>query len=148
MCKPICLCNLKTILLHLPNLTKRMCVYCYLCLTINNCRMYTFFAHGTIVASVVIPPMGLTFTYLVVCGLPGTQVPLVGFYETYIILCSLIMWCLQESTCQMVNGRWITLQSGIDFICPLTLNSFFTFSQCISLYDATFKYFVVDISDS
>ena len=34
------------------------------------------------------------------------------------------MWCLQESTCWMVNGRWITLQSGIDYL-PLGAKLFF-----------------------
>jgi len=40
------------------------------------------------------------------------------------------MWCLQESTCWMLNGRRITLQSGIDYL-PLEAKSAYNYYDVI-----------------
>jgi len=41
------------------------------------------------------------------------------------ISCCSLMWCLQESTCWILNGRRITLQSGIDYL-PLEAKPLFS----------------------
>ena len=46
--------------------------------------------------------------------------------------CSL-MWCLQESTYWMLNGRWITLKSGIDYL-PLESEPLVLYSLSVSAY--------------
>jgi len=56
------------------------------------------------------------------------------------------MWCLQESTCWMVNGRWITLQSGIDYL-PLEAKLFFhIISAYMMLYLNIFVVYILDCS--
>jgi len=47
------------------------------------------------------------------------------------ISCCSLMWCLQESACWMLNGRWITLQSGIDYL-PLEAKPLFSYYLSVS----------------
>jgi len=74
MCMSICLCNYDIASSTKSHQTSvcmcvRACVRARVMLFMPNnlqyCRMYTFFANWTVVATVVIPPMGLTCTDLV-----------------------------------------------------------------------------------